>query len=97
LLTGDFWYLEESQFLTSMDAANNYASIYERGPTGAEGALVHSQLRASGWALRDRAETAALTPDGMSEKSYLNTLIDDGIADEEEIRSISDPALQSNP
>jgi hypothetical protein len=96
LLTGDFWYLEEAWFQASRDAASNYASIYERGPTGAEGVFSHPQLRATAWMLRDRVETLNLTPDSTAEASYLSTLMTDGIAAEEGIRNITGTALQSN-
>ena len=96
LLTGDFWYLEECWFLASMDATSNYASIYERGPTGAEGTFNHGQLRATSWMIRDRAETAELTPDAAAEKQYFQTLMNDGIADEEGIRGITGTTFQGN-
>jgi hypothetical protein len=96
LLTGDFWYLEEAWFLASRDAASNYASIWERGPTGAEGVFNHGQMRATAWMIRDRAEALAITPDSTSEATYFASLMGDGIADEEGIRGITGTAYQGN-
>jgi hypothetical protein len=84
-------------FWTSTDAFSNYASIWERGPTGAEGVLTHGQIRATAWALRNRVNTAYISPDGTPEKTYLETLINDALADEEGIRNITGTSLQSNP
>jgi len=97
IITGDFWYLEEMWFVTSMDAATNYASQYERGPTGAEGGLNHTQLRAMAWELRNRVNSAFISPDGSPEKAYFETLINDAIAAEEGVRNITTTSFNGTP
>lgn len=78
LLTGDYYYLEQSLFsaaYTTMD--NNAASIkgtLGRGPTGSEGALFFGEIRGQGWALRTRVHTASILPDDMPEKKYFEVL-----------------------
>src|SRR5262249_44802972 len=95
-LTGDFWYLEEMWFWASADAMSNPATVWDRGPTGAEGVLNHGQMRATAWVLRNRVNTAFVSPDGSPEKIYFETLIADGLAAEEGIRNLT-TGLQSNP
>jgi hypothetical protein len=89
IVSGDFWYLEEMWFWASMDAASNYFSPYHRGPTGAEGVLNRAQIRAVAWELRTRVNTAWMTPDGLPEKTYYETLISDAIAREEGVLNIT--------
>jgi hypothetical protein len=96
-LSGDFWYLEEMWFWASTDAFSNPATIWDRGPTGAEGVFNHGQLRATAWVMRNRVNTAFVSPDTTPEKAYFETLINDGFADEEGIRNIQGTSLQSNP
>ena len=96
-LTGDFWYLEEMWFWASADAMSNFVSVYHRGPTGAEGVLHHGQIRAMAWILRNRVNTAFITPDNTPEKAYFETLINDAIALEEGARNITTTQFNGNP
>jgi hypothetical protein len=90
LLTGDFWYLEEMWFFAGYDISSDYyGSPYFRGPTGAEGILSHTQIRAEAWELRNFIETAFLSPDSTLEQSYFTTLINDAISCEEGMHNIT--------
>ena len=65
LLTGDFFYLEQSWFWASFSAAYPVASSavnYGRGATLDSGAIYMGQERAEAWGLRERAETAWMSP-----------------------------------
>jgi len=96
IISGDFWYLEEMWFLCSMDAASNYFNAYHRGPTGAEGVFNRSQIRGVAWELRNRVNTAFITPDGLPEKTYFETLINDGIANQEGVLNITSTQFKGN-
>ncbi len=99
LLTGDFWHLEEMWFWASWTAASGVGDPtdpnYGRGPTGAEGGYF-DQSRAEGWMLRNRAETAFISPDGSDEKAYFTTLIDDVIAMWEGQRDLRGSSFEGN-
>ncbi len=95
-LTGDFWYLEESMFYNSVDAASGYQSIYYRGPTGAEGSLMYEQLRAMAWNLRGLSNVTFVIPDAMPEKTYFRTLLSDSVAIEEGIRNVTTGAYNGS-
>jgi hypothetical protein len=97
VLTGDFWYLEESWFWSSMLAASNYKSVYHRGPTGSEGVLNHGQTRGMAWILRTRVNTAFISPDGSPEQAYFNTLVYEALAAEEGTRNITNTAFNGTP
>lgn len=92
LLTGDFWYLEELWFSVGWVAATECGpcttASYGRGPTGGEGGI-GEQIRAGAWAVRNRAAAGFLTPDGLPEKTYSETLLNDFIAIEEGARNLS--------
>jgi hypothetical protein len=94
-LTGDFWYLEEAWFWASYDTAGelNYPP-YQR--FGALGMLNHSQIRAMAWQLRNRVNTAFVSPDGTLEQNYFNTLVDDALACEEGARNITTTAYNGS-
>jgi hypothetical protein len=88
LVTGEFFWLEQAWLLVAWHAGwepagtgSGYA--YERGPTGAEGILSHIQVRGGAWMLARRVEAAGMTPDGLAERTYLDTLVADGLADQE--------------
>ncbi len=78
LLTGDYYFLEQSWFSAAYTTMDNNAtaksSTLGRGPTGSEGALYADESRAQGWALRTRVHTASVTPDGLPERLYFDTL-----------------------
>jgi hypothetical protein len=95
-LSGDFWYLEEMWFWASADAAANPPTIWERGPDGRYGVVMQVQMRASAWIIRNRVNTAFISPDGTPEKLYFETLISDEIATEEGIRNITGTPFQGN-
>jgi len=83
LLTGDYFYLEEMQFLASYTAAhvNPIPGDEGRGPHGSYGHIDPSRgVSNLAWPLRNRAVTAYLTPDTQVEKSYFRTLLFDAIA-----------------
>jgi hypothetical protein len=78
LLTGDYYFLEQSWFSAAYTTMDNNAtaksSTLGRGPTGSEGALYADESRAQAWALRTRVHTASVTPDGLPERLYFDTL-----------------------
>ncbi len=78
LLTGDYYFLEQSLFSAAYTTMDNNAaaksSTLGRGPTGSEGALFSGEIRGQGWALRTRVHTASVTPDQMPEQHYFNQL-----------------------
>ena len=99
-LTGDFWYLEELWFWAGWGAAFPNGVVvsqgWGRGPTGAEGGLYTGEIRATGWQLRTRVNTAFVSPDQAPEKAYFTTLIDDAIAIEEGARQITGTRYEGN-
>ncbi len=76
VLTGDYYYLEELQFLANYNFLSmNYAyRQYEKG-------VMYGQNRAMAWGMRTIAAAAAITPDSSPLKSYfvnkLNNDFDD--------------------
>ena len=105
ILSGDFFYLEESEFWASWFAAtpNGAATAYSygRGPTGSEGgicgyAIGNCQVRGQAWGLRGRAQTAFIIPDNFPEKNYFENLINDTIAIWEGMRNITGTQFQGN-
>jgi hypothetical protein len=104
LLTGDFWYLEEAWFWAAWSAAySNGAAINTacgRGPTGKEGGIPGVRclsIRGQAWAFRNRAQVAAISPDGTPEKAYFEKLTRDFIAISEGERGITKTALENTP
>jgi hypothetical protein len=104
LLTGDFWYLEESWFWASWSAAySNGAATGTncgRGPTGKEGGIPGVRclsMRGQAWAFRNRAQVAAVSPDGTPEKTYFEKLTRDFIAISEGERGITKTAFENTP
>jgi len=78
ILTGQHWYLEESQFWASYTAGDwNQES---RGPTGAEGGYLTVYGRDESWAIRGRTIADYITPDSDPFKGYLDKIIDDMLA-----------------
>ena len=101
LLSGDYWYLEECYFWASWTAARPLPGIdpngyYGRGPTGAEGGI-NDQVRGQAWALRSRAQTAVLAPDGSAEKQYFNQLVLDAISRWEGVKNITGTSFTGTP
>ncbi|WP_157605863.1 InlB B-repeat-containing protein [Rheinheimera sp. SA_1] len=84
LLTGDYYFLEQSLFSAAYTTMDNNAaaksSTLGRGPTGSEGALYSGETRGQGWALRTRVHTASITPDVMPEQQYFVTLTNKALA-----------------
>jgi fibronectin type 3 domain-containing protein len=97
LVTGDHFYLDESQFWAGWTASyftNGDTTWRSRGPTGTEGCIPDRasqivQLRGQGWGFRNRAETAWVSPDGTPEKNYFDLLTNDAIACWEGQRNIT--------
>jgi hypothetical protein len=83
LLTGDYYFLEQSYFSSAFGTANNAGfatnATFGRGPTGSTGALFKGQTRGQGWSLRTRAHTLAITPDTHPEKAYYSQLMKNAI------------------
>lgn len=84
LLTGDYWYLEQSWFFAAWSAA--YPSPADvsyggRGPDGWYGGLeLGAEPRAHAWPFRNRVATAVFTPDRFAdEKAYFTYLVADAI------------------
>jgi len=101
MLTGDYWYLEESYFWASWSAAKGIPGIgtneyYGRGPTGAEGGI-QDQVRGQAWVLRNRIYTAVLAPDGSAEKQYFNQLVLDALAAWEGQKNITGTQFTGTP
>lgn len=78
VLTGDYWYLEESYFFAAFAVAS-YTPGYNRGPTGAEGGIRYGAGRAHGRHFRTRIHTAFVAPDDDPEKAYFEQLVQDAI------------------
>ncbi|WP_031565343.1 InlB B-repeat-containing protein [Rheinheimera texasensis] len=95
LLTGDYYFLEQSWFsaaFTSMDNnATAKSSTLGRGPTGSEGALYSNESRAQAWAFRTRVHTASVTPDGLPERLYFETLTHKALAIWEGLFNVQNP------
>ena len=83
MLTGDFFFLEESWFWTSFSAIYPVAATnvnYGRGASLDSGAIYMGQERSEAWGLRERAETAWISPDSSPEKALLYVWMDDFLA-----------------
>ncbi len=78
ILTGEHWYLEESQFWASWSAAG--WTVVSRGPTGAEGGYLTVYGRDESWVLRGRTIADYISPDNDPFRSYLDKIIDDQLA-----------------
>jgi hypothetical protein len=70
LMTGDLYYLEEMHFWACFDLGASHGAYrgYEQG-------WLIDQIRGNAWALRNIVDAAAMTPDGMPEKAYLDEKI----------------------
>ncbi|MBV9267445.1 MAG: hypothetical protein JO061_14835, partial [Acidobacteriaceae bacterium] len=95
LVTGDWFYLEETWFLASFAVGTgngaDAAGTDGRGPTGAEGSVGYNagEVRAVAWGFRSYIAAASVSPDNTPEKSYFETLINDFVAQEEGARCTS--------
>jgi len=88
VLTGDYFYLEEIQFLSAYSAFFYRAGVpWGRGPSGKEGGI-HGEPRGDGWDFRNRVQAAWITPDEDPMKTYLHDLVRDAISVWEGIRDI---------
>ena len=74
LMTGDLYYLEEMHFWATYVLGGSNGSY--RG--GAQCWLI-DQIRGNAWSLRSVVDAAAMTPDTMPEKAYLNEKIANNI------------------
>lgn len=104
MLTGDFWYLEEAWFWAAWSVAysNGAATTSScgRGPTGKEGGIPGVRclsMRGQAWAFRNRAQVAAISPDGTPEKAYFEKLTRDFIAISEGERGITKTVFENTP
>lgn len=75
LITGDLYYLEEMHFWACFDLGASNGGY--RG--GSQGWLI-DQLRGNAWAFRNVIDAAAMTPDTMPEKAYLEAKIANNIS-----------------
>jgi hypothetical protein len=97
LLTGDYYFLEEAwawASYTTLDVDGSRHDYPGRGPTGVEGqipgnAVWGEQVRGTGWGLRNRVETEAISPDGTPEQGYYDLLVKDTLAAFEGERNIT--------
>lgn len=99
VLSGDYWYLEEMEFWSSLLSANSNSGIsvhYGRGPTGAEGGI-YTQIRGEGWIFRSRVELANAEPDGRPEKMLWNEMINEAIAIWEGARNVKGSQFENTP
>lgn len=100
LLTGDYYFLEQSLFSAAYTTMDNNAaaksSTLGRGPTGSEGALYWGETRGQGWALRTRVHTASITPDNMPEQQYFVTLTNKALAIWEGMYNVTDTPNNNN-
>lgn len=100
LLTGDYYFLEQSLFSAAYTTMDNNAaaksSTLGRGPTGSEGALYWGETRGQGWALRTRVHTASITPDHMPEQQYFVTLTNNALAIWEGMYDVGDTPNKGN-
>lgn len=80
LLSGDYFYLEEMQFLANYDMLWNSLGrrTYASGP---QDGIVGYQNRGQAWGIRTLAFAAALTPDSHPLKNYLVTKTNNNIAE----------------
>lgn len=99
ILSGDFWYLEELQFLASWAITWQPATgSWGRGTNGWEGAQTNDvEPRVVAWTIRTRAHAAYFSPDNTAEKSYFETGLKDAFADMEGEHNITGTALYNDP
>ena len=96
IVTGDYWYLEELQFLAANVVAAGYQSPYSRWPNGYNHVIeVATWVRAM-WQLRTRAHAAYFSPDDTVEKSYFEVGINDNQAFQEGERGLTGSSLYND-
>ena len=78
LLSGEYWYLEEMQFLASYSALSDNHGF--RGIAYEPWGGIVGSARAAAWVFRNRVQTAVYSPDGTIEKDYFSTLTEHAIA-----------------
>ena len=94
LLTGDFFYLEESYFWAEYAIAFSTPNGANYGRAGA-GNLATAQLgqiRTTAWNFRTVANTWAIAPDNTPEKSYIETALNQMLASAEGMHNITGDA-----
>ena len=74
LVSGDLYYLEEMHFWACFDLGASNS-----GYRGGTQCWLIDQVRGNGWAFRNIVDAAAMTPDTMPEKAYLNAKIANNI------------------
>jgi hypothetical protein len=103
LLTGDYYFLEEDwawASWTQMGVSGQSFDYTGRGPSGIYGHMPGNSwwgsVRGNGWALRDRVETEANSPDNTPEKTYYDLLTQDLLGSWEGERNITTGAYNGN-
>ena len=100
ILTGDYFYLEQSWFWAGFSAAYPVASTtvnYGRGAALDSGAVYMGQERSEAWGIRERAEAAWMSPDGLPETKLLRSWMDDVIAILDGVHNLKSSAYYQNP
>ncbi|MBV8380878.1 MAG: hypothetical protein JO369_08980 [Paucibacter sp.] len=78
LLTGDYWYLEELQLWTGAASLSFCVEApFCRGPAGHAG--IQDQTRGNAWLLRNRVNTAAISPDTSPEKYFFTKMVNEAL------------------
>ena len=98
LLTGDFFYLEESRFWSAYVIAwsTPNGGNYGRPIAGNVATLTNnSNARVIGWELRTLANTWGIEPDNTPEKSYIETSMNQMLAAAEGMHGITGHAYQN--
>lgn len=93
VLTGDWYWMSEQMFWSGWSAgSNNPGDSGNIGRGGRIGYLNNSGgvfMRGQSWLLRNVAQGAAILPDGLPEKEYLHTILDNTVAVEEGYNSLT--------
>jgi hypothetical protein len=95
VLTGDYYYLEESQMWASMSALSYcVGATWCRGSAGMAG--IEDQVRGDAWVFRNRANAALMTPDNMPVlKNFYTQITNDALAIWEGQMNITGTTLQN--
>jgi hypothetical protein len=99
LLTGDYYFLDEAEFWvgwSSMYPVASTAVSWGRGPTLTSGMVYAGEQRAQAWGIAERAEAAALVPDGTPEQALYEQWIADMVAIWDGVHNLTDSVYYNN-